>query len=142
MKTTRTKASEITRDWYVLDADNKPLGRVASRVASILMGKHKAQFEPFLDTGDFVVVLNAQKIYVQDRKRRDKFYYRFSGYPGGIKETSLEKMLGTKPEEVIRIAVRGMLPKTRLGRKMIKKLKVYGGESHPHEAQGPKELTL
>ena len=142
MKTTRTKASEITRDWYVLDAGNKPLGRVASRVARILMGKHKAQFEPFLDTGDFVVVLNAQKIYVQDNKRRDKFYYRHTGYPGGIKQTSLEKMLGTKPEEVIRLAVKGMLPKNRLGRKMIKKLKVYGGESHPHEAQGPKELTV
>lgn len=125
-----------------MDAEDKPLGRLASEVARLLMGKHKPYYEPFLDTGDFVVVVNAQKVYVQDRKLHQKVYYRHSGYPGGLKQTPLADMLASKPEEVIRLAVRGMLPKNRLGRRMIRKLKVYAEGAHPHQAQRPQPLTL
>jgi large subunit ribosomal protein L13 len=142
MKTRRTKASDIARSWYLVDAENKPLGRIASRVARVLLGKEKTYYEPFLDTGDFVVVVNAAKVYAQERKRRQKMYYRHSTYPGGLSQTPLGDMMSRKPEEVIRLAVKGMLPKNRLGRKMIKKLKVYSGSVHPHEAQRPEPLPL
>lgn len=142
MKTPRTRASEIQRAWHLVDAQERPLGRVASQVARLLMGKHKPVYEPHMDTGDFVVVINAQKVYVQDRKRLQKIYYRHSGYPGGLKTTPLGEMLTRKPEEVLRMAVRGMLPKNSLGRQMLRKLKVYGGPTHPHEAQKPKVLAF
>lgn len=142
MKTPRTRASEIQRAWHLVDAQDRPLGRVASQVARLLMGKHKPVYEPHMDTGDFVVVINAQKVYVQDRKRLQKIYYRHSGYPGGLKTTPLGEMLTRKPEEVLRMAVRGMLPKNSLGRQMLRKLKVYGGPTHPHEAQKPKVLAF
>ena len=142
MKTRRTRASDIARSWYLVDAENKPLGRIASRVARVLLGKEKTYYEPFLDTGDFVVVVNAAKVYAQERKRRQKMYYRHSSYPGGLSQTSSGDMVSRKPEEVIRLAVKGMLPKNRLGRKMIKKLKVYSGSVHPHEAQRPEPLPL
>jgi large subunit ribosomal protein L13 len=142
MKTRRTRASEIQKDWYLVDAKDKPLGRLATQVARLLMGKHKTYYEPFLDTGDFVIVINSDKVYVQEKKRTQKFYYRHTRYPGGLKSTSLADMLVTKPDEVVRKAVKGMLPKTRLGRQMIKKLKVYAGDSHPHDAQNPQPLAL
>lgn len=142
MKTPRTRASEIHRAWHLVDAQEKPLGRVASQVARLLMGKHKPVYEPHMDTGDFVVVINAQKVYVQDRKKLQKIYYRHSGYPGGLKGTPLGEMLTRKPEEVLRMAVRGMLPKNSLGRQMLRKLKVYGGPTHPHEAQKPQVLAF
>ncbi len=142
MKTPRTRESEIRRAWHLVDAQDKPLGRVASQVARLLMGKHKPLYEPHLDTGDFVVVVNAQRVYVQDRKRLQKIYYKHSGYPGGLKATPLGEMLTRKPEEVLRMAVRGMLPKNSLGRQMLRKLKVYGGPDHPHEAQRPQALAF
>lgn len=142
MKTRRTRGSEVQRAWHLVDAGDRPLGRVASQVARLLMGKHKPGYEPHLDTGDFVVVINAQRVYVQERKRAQKIYYRHSGYPGGLKSTVLGEMLARKPEEVLRIAVRGMLPKNSLGRQMLRKLKVYGGSTHPHEAQRPQPLAL
>ncbi len=141
MKTYRTKESEVQRAWHLVDADAKPLGRLASEVARLLSGKQKPSFEPFLDTGDFVVVINAEKVHVHDRKRKQKLYYRHSGYPGGLKSTPLEVMMAKKPQEVIRMAVKGMLPKNRLGRQMIRKLKVYAGSVHPHEAQRPMPLS-
>jgi large subunit ribosomal protein L13 len=141
MKTRRTRESEIKRDWRLVDAENRPLGRIATQVAGLLMGKHKACYEPFLDTGDFVVVINAQKVYVQDTKLTQKFYYRHSGYPGGLKKTPLGEMLARKPEEVLRMAVRGMLPKNSRGRQMLRKLKVYRDGAHPHEAQRPRPIS-
>jgi large subunit ribosomal protein L13 len=125
-----------------VDAEGKPLGRVAAQVARLLMGKHKPYFEPHLDTGDFVVVINAQRAHVQDKKRVQKRYYRHSGYPGGLKSASLGDLMAKKPEEVLRMAVRGMLPKNSRGRQMLRKLKVYGGSAHPHEAQGPTPLAM
>ncbi len=142
MKTKRTKASEIQRSWLLVDAQDRPLGRVASQIAKLLMGKHKPYYEPHLDTGDFVVVVNAEKVYVQPRKKLQKIYYRHSGYPGGLKVTPLAEMLMRKPEEVLRIAVRGMLPKNSLGRKMLRKLKIYAGSEHPHQAQRPQPVAL
>jgi large subunit ribosomal protein L13 len=142
MKTRRTKASEIQRSWLLVDAQDRPLGRVASEIAKLLMGKHKPYYEPHLDTGDFVVVVNAEKVYVQPKKKIQKIYYRHSGYPGGLKATPLAEMLARKPEEVLRIAVRGMLPKNSLGRKMLRKLKIYAGSEHPHQAQRPQPVAL
>ena len=142
MKTRRTRASDIERNWYLVDAGDKPLGRVASLVARVLMGKHKPYYEPFLDTGDFVVVINVRKVHVQDKKRTQKMYYRHSGYPGGLKAMSLGQMLDKKPERVMRLAVKRMLPKNRLGRRMLRKLKVYAQGSHPHEAQRPQPLPI
>lgn len=142
MSTRRTKASEIQRAWLLVDAQDRPLGRVASQVARLLMGKHKPYYEPHLDTGDFVVVVNADKVYVQRRKKLQKLYYRHSGYPGGLKATPLGEMLQRKPEEVLRLAVRGMLPKNSLGRKMLRKLKVYAGGEHPHQAQRPQPVAV
>ncbi|MBC7248808.1 MAG: 50S ribosomal protein L13 [Anaerolineae bacterium] len=142
MKTYAVRASEIKREWFVVDAEGKTLGRLASEIAKILKGKHKPIYSPHLDVGDFVIVINADKIHVTGRKRDQKFYYRHSGYPGGLKKISLRDQLAKHPTRVLEAAVRGMLPKNRLGRRMIKKLKVYAGPEHPHQAQQPKKLVL
>jgi len=142
MKTYAVKASEIERRWYVVDAAGQNLGRLATKVATVLRGKHKVMFTPGMDVGDFVIVINADKINVTGNKLQDKMYYRHSLYPGGLTVTSLEKMLATHPTRVIEHAVHGMLPKNRLGKAMIKKLKVYAGASHPHAAQKPETLSL
>jgi len=145
MLTTRTymaKPGEIDRRWYVVDARGKVLGRLATRVAMVLRGKQKPQFTPHVDTGDFVIVVNAQKVRLTGKKLRQKIYYRSSGYPGGLKATSAGTMLKTHPERVIQHAVRGMLPKTKLGDALYRKLKVYAGEKHPHEAQKPVPLEV
>ena len=135
MKTYSTKASDIKREWHVIDASDKVLGKLATQVAGLLMGKHKPIFSRHLDTGDFVVVINADKVRVTGNKARQKLYYRHSGYPGGLKGISLEKMMQTNPTRVIEHAVKGMLPHTRLGASMMKKLRVYVGDTHPHQAQ-------
>ena len=142
MKTYAVRASEIEREWFVVDAEGKTLGRLASEIAKILKGKHKPIYSPHLDVGDFVIVINAEKVRVTGRKLDQKFYYRHSGYPGGLKSISLRDQLARHPTRVLRAAVRGMLPKNRLGRRMIKKLKIYAGKEHPHQAQQPKELVL
>ena len=141
MPTLIPKVSEIQRKWFVVDADGQVLGRLASRIASILRGKHKQTFVPHLDVGDHVVVLNAAKVHLTGRKLRDKQYRWHSGYIGGLREVSAETMLRTHPERVIEWAVQGMLPKNRLGKAMAKKLKVYRGTTHPHQAQRPETLT-
>ena len=138
MKTHATKASEIEREWFVVDAQGQTLGRLASRVAAILRGKHKPNFSPHLDTGDYVIVVNAGQIHVTGKKLDNKMYYRHSGYPGGLTGITLRDLLARRPTRVIRLAVRGMLPHNRLGRKMLKKLKVYEQATHPHLAQQPK----
>ena len=142
VKTYVVKASEIERQWFVVDAAGENLGRLASKIAVILRGKHKPLYTPSMDVGDYVIVINAEKVSVTGRKMENKMYYRHSLYPGGLKTTSLREMLAKHPTRVIRHAVRGMLPKNRLGRSMIKKLKVYAGDSHPHGAQKPKPLAL
>ena len=135
MKTYSTKASDIKREWHVIDASDKILGKVATRAAGLLMGKHKPIFSRNLDTGDFVVVINADKVRVTGNKAKQKLYYRHSGYPGGFKSISFEKVMQTNPTRVIEHAVKGMLPHNRLGASILKKLKVYVGDSHPHQAQ-------
>jgi len=135
MKTYSTKASDIKRQWHVIDASGKVLGRLATQAAGLLMGKHKPLFSPNLDSGDFVVIINADKVRVTSNKAGQKLYYRHSGYPGGLKSISLEKTLQTNPTQVIEHAVKGMLPHNRLRAKMMKKLRVYAGEAHPHLAQ-------
>jgi large subunit ribosomal protein L13 len=135
MKTYAPKASEIERKWHLIDASGQTLGRMSSQIARLLIGKHKAMFANNMDTGDFVVVINATKIRVTGKKMTDKHYYRVSGYPGGIRSVTLGEMLEKHPERVIEHAVRGMLPNSRLGRVMYKKLKVYAGDKHPHQAQ-------
>ena len=142
MKTVSAKAETVKRDWYVVDATDKTLGRLASELATRLRGKHKPVFTPHVDTGDYLVVIHAEKVATTGRKLSDKQYHRFTGYIGNLKTTSLRDLLATHPERVIEIAVKGMLPKTPLGRAMFKKLKVYKGPSHPHAAQQPKELAL
>ena len=142
MKTYQAKKEGIERDWFVVNAEGKILGRLASQVARVLRGKHKPTFSPHVDTGDFVVVVNARKVTLTGRKMKDKKYYHHTGYPGGIRETSAEKFLARKPTEMIRTAVKGMLPKTSLGRQMIRKLKIYAGSNHPHEAQKPVSLEI
>jgi len=139
-KTVSAKKKEITRKWYLVDAADRILGRVASEIARILMGKHKTVWTPNVDTGDFVVVINAEKVKVTGRKLSDKTYYKHSGYMGGLKKENLASLMSRKPETVVTLAVRGMLPKTKLGRQMVKKLKVYRGDKHPHEAQNPQKL--
>jgi large subunit ribosomal protein L13 len=129
--------SEITRGWHVIDAEGVVLGRLATEVATLLRGKHKPIFTPNADTGDHVVVINASKLAITPKKANDKLYHRHSGYPGGIKSENLATLLSRHPERVVKFAVRGMLPKNRLGRQMIKKLRVYGGPTHPHQAQSP-----
>lgn len=142
MKTFSPTPKDIKREWFVLDAKDQILGRLASQIAHRLRGKHKPEFAPHMDNGDFIVVMNCDKVKVTGNKLAQKKYYRHSGYVGGLYETSLEKMLASKPEEVLRKAVRGMLPKNRLGKAMLKKLKLYPGTEHPHVAQNPKELVL
>jgi large subunit ribosomal protein L13 len=142
MKTFMQKKEEVQRDWYLVDATGKTLGRLASEIAKILIGKHKPTYTPHVDGGDFVVVINAEKIHVTGKKLNQKVYYRHTLYPGGLKETTLRKMLQEKPEEVIRLAVRGMLPKNKLRDRRMKRLKVYAGPEHPHAAQNPKPIEL
>jgi large subunit ribosomal protein L13 len=142
MKTYIPKLDEISRDWYTVDVADQVLGRVATRIARVLRGKHKAQFTPHMDVGDFVVVLNAADIKLTGQKETQKTYFHYTGYPGGGREISVEKLRLKRPEELIRHAVRGMLPKTRLGRRLISKLKVYPGSVHPHSAQKPQPLVL
>ena len=140
MKTYAAKASDIQREWRVVDAEDATLGRVATQIATLLRGKHRATFSPHLDTGDPVIVVNAAKIRVTGKKMTDKLYIRHSGYPGGFRSENLEKLLARRPEEVIRRAVRGMLPQNRLGEQMMRKLHVYAGADHPHAAQKPQPL--
>ena len=140
MKTYATKQSEITRSWRVVDADGATLGRLATEVAAILRGKHKPSFSPHLDTGDPVVVVNAAKVRVTGNKLQAKKYVRHSGYPGGLRSETLEQLLARRPEEVVRRAVRGMLPQNRLGEQMSRKLHVYSGPDHPHAAQTPEPM--
>ena len=142
MKTVSAKAETVKRDWYVVDATDKTLGRLASELATRLRGKHKPVFTPHVDTGDYLVVINAEKIATTGRKLNDKQYHRFTGYIGNLKTTSLRDLLAKHPERVLEIAVKGMLPKTPLGRAMFKKLKVYKGSEHPHTAQQPKALAI
>ncbi len=142
MKTFSAKAHEVTREWFVIDAQDKVLGRVASEVAHRLRGKHKPEFTPHVDTGDFIIVVNASKLRVTGNKGLQKKYFRHSGYPGGIYETNFDKMQARFPGRALEKAVKGMLPKGPLGYAMIKKLKVYAGESHPHTAQQPKTLSI
>ncbi len=142
MKTYVTKPKEIVREWYVVDAQGQNLGRLASRIAQILKGKHKPYYTPHLDTGDHVIVVNADKVQVTGGKLTQKMYYRHSMYPGGFKAITLEKQLEKHPTRVLEAAVRGMLPKTKLGRAMIKKLRIYATPDHPHQAQNPKPLDL
>lgn len=137
MKTYALKASEIERQWWLVDASDQTLGRLATRIATLLEGKHKAIYSPHLDSGDHVVVVNAAKVKVTGNKLTQKMYYRHSNYPGGLKEESLQTLMARKPEIVIERAVKGMLPQNRLGRAMFKKLKVYAGADHPHQAQQP-----
>ena len=141
-KTYATKKEDVQRDWYVVDAAGQTLGRLAARVAHVLCGKHKPTYSPSVDVGDCVIVVNAGAIHVTGSKLDQKMYYRYSGYPGGLKEITLRGLLQRHPARVIEHAVRGMLPKNRLGRQMFKKLKVYAGPDHPHAAQQPKPLAL
>jgi large subunit ribosomal protein L13 len=142
MKTEVAKVENVKRDWYLVDAQDVVLGRLATQIANVLRGKNKAIFTPSVDTGDFVIVVNAEKIALTGRKLDDKIYYSHTGFPGGLKEISAGKLLEKKPEDVIRKAVKGMLPKNKLSRHMLKKLKVYAGASHPHDAQQPKNLAF
>lgn len=139
-KTYYPKDGEITRNWLLVDANGRNLGRLSTAIAARLLGKHKPQFTPGVDTGDFVVVINAERIRVTGKKMTEKHYFRHTGYPGGIKKISLRDLLASKPERVIRSAVWGMLPHNRLGRRLMKKLKVYAGPDHPHQAQNPQLL--
>lgn len=142
MKTYQAKKEEVEHQWYLVDAEGKVLGRLATELANILRGKKKPIYTPHVDTGDFVVVVNAGKVALTGKKMKDKVYYHHTGHPGGIKELNAEKLLTKKPTEMIRIAVKGMLPKTSLGRQMIRKLKIYAGAKHPHEAQKPVPLQI
>ena len=142
MGTYNAKKNEVERSWYIVDVNNKVLGKVASKIATVLRGKHNPVFTRHVDTGDFVVVINAGKVHFTGNKLENKQYYRHSGYPGGLKVTNASEMLEKKPENIIRYAVKGMLPKNRLGRQQFKKLKVYSGTDHPHKAQMPKELKV
>jgi large subunit ribosomal protein L13 len=142
MKTWTVRLGDIERKWYVIDAQELILGRLATEVARILRGKHRPEFTPHADCGDHVIVINAEKIRVTGKKETDKIYYHHTGHPGGLKSITLEKQRAEYPERVIESAVRGMMPKTSLGRSMLKKLKVYAGEDHPHGAQQPQSLTL
>ncbi len=142
MKTFSAKPSEVKRDWYLVDATDKTLGRLASEIAKRLRGKHKPVYTPHVDTGDYIVVINAEKVRVSGSKTTDKTYYRHSGYPGGIKSITFDKLIQRAPERVIETAVKGMLPKNPLGRAMFRKLKVYAGAEHKHAAQQPQQLDI
>ncbi|HHV83425.1 MAG TPA: 50S ribosomal protein L13 [Tepidanaerobacter syntrophicus] len=142
MSTFMAKKEEVKRDWYVIDAAGKPLGRIAAQVVTILRGKHKPIYTPHVDTGDYVVIVNADKVILTGKKMENKVYYHHTNYPGGIKSESFESLINRAPEQVLYKAVWGMLPHNTLGRKMIKKLKIYSGDKHPHEAQQPKALNI
>tara|TARA_B100000768_G_scaffold1231_1_gene1493 strand:+ start:51 stop:479 length:429 start_codon:yes stop_codon:yes gene_type:complete len=142
MKTVSTKPADVTRDWYVVDAEGKTLGRMATEIARRLRGKHKPEYTPHVDTGDYIIVVNAEKVRVTGNKAKDKMYYRHTGYPGGLRSMSFEKMVDHAPERTVEFAVKGMLPKGPLGRAMYAKLKVYAGTEHPHQAQQPQALAL
>jgi large subunit ribosomal protein L13 len=142
MKTYNAKPGEIAREWYLVDADGQTLGRLATRIADTLRGKRKPQYTPHVDTGDFVVVVNAERIAVTGNKLDQKRYYRHSGYPGGLRSRTLREQLDRRPTEVLRVAVKGMLPKNRLARQQLTKLKIYAGPEHPHAAQNPRPLDL
>ncbi|MEX2489061.1 MAG: 50S ribosomal protein L13 [Pseudomonadales bacterium] len=142
MKTYSANKETVKRNWYIVDATDKTLGRMASEIARRLRGKHKAEFTPHVDTGDYIVVINAEKISVTGKKRTDKVYYHHSGYPGGIKSRTFEDMLEKAPERVVEMAVKGMMPKNKLSRSMLGKLKVYAGGEHPHSAQQPESLEI
>ena len=142
MKTYVARPSTREREWLLVDADGKTLGRLATQIADALRGKRKPEYTPHIDTGDFVVVINAEKVAVTGNKRADKMYRRHSGYPGGLRSRSLADMLERRPQEVIRLAVRGMLPRNRLARQQLRKLKVYAGPDHPHAAQTPRKLEI
>ena len=142
MKTAIPSPSGIERKWHLIDAEEAALGRLASKAAMLLMGKHKPSYTPFLDTGDHVVVVNAEKVRLTGRKEEQKIYRRHSGYPGGLTETSARKVRAARPQRLVEEAIQGMLPKTKLGKQMYRKLQVYAGPKHPHEAQKPVELTL
>jgi len=142
MKTYQAKKEEVKHQWYLVNAEGKALGRLASGLAKILRGKHKPAYTPHLDAGDFIVVVNAEKVSLTGKKMKDKVYYHHTGYPGGIKEMSAEKLLAKKPTEMIRMAVKGMIPKNSLGRQTLRKLKVYAGPNHPHKAQKPIPLDI
>ncbi len=142
VRTYTATAADRERNWLLVDAEGKTLGRLATLLADLLRGKRKPQYTPHVDTGDFVVVVNAEKVHVSGNKRADKRYYRHSGYPGGLRSRTFEEMLERRPEEIIRIAVKGMMPRNRLARKQITKLKVYAGPEHPHAAQKPQTLEV
>lgn len=142
MKTFSAKSETVKRDWYVIDAEGKTLGRLATEVARRLRGKHKAEYTPHVDTGDYIIVVNAEKVTVTGNKTSDKMYYSHTGYPGGIREINFEKLQARKPEMIIEKAVKGMLPRNPLGRAMFRKLKVYAGENHNHAAQQPQPLEI
>ncbi|MEZ5505411.1 MAG: 50S ribosomal protein L13 [Gammaproteobacteria bacterium] len=142
MKTISAKPESVERDWYVVDATDKTLGRLATEVARRLRGKHKPIYTPHVDTGDYVVIVNAEKVKVTGRKATDKVYYHHTGFPGGIKGITFEKLIDKKPQQVIELAVKGMMPRGPLGRAMLRKMKIYAGPEHPHVAQQPKELAL
>jgi large subunit ribosomal protein L13 len=142
MSTPFPSKNGFPRTWYVLDAQDVALGRLATKAAMMLMGKHKPTYTPFIDTGDHIVVVNAEKVKLTGRKEEDKMYYRHSGYPGGLKETSARKMRQTRPQRMIELAIQGMLPKTKLGKQMYRKLNVYAGPKHPHQAQQPVDMNI
>ncbi len=142
MKTFSAKPESVQRDWYIVDAENKNLGRLSTEIARRLRGKHKPEYTPHVDTGDYIIVINAEKVRVSGNKRTDKIYHHHTGYPGGLKSISFEKLIERAPERVIETAVKGMLPKNPLGRAMYKKMKVYAGTEHPHTAQQPKTLEV
>jgi large subunit ribosomal protein L13 len=142
MKTYSAKASDVNRGWYIIDASEQVLGRLATEAARRLRGKHKAEFTPHVDTGDYIIVINAEKVTVTGRKFKDKTYYSHSGYPGGLKSIQFDKLQEKNPTKIIELAIKGMLPKNSLGRDMYRKLKVYAGSEHPHEAQQPTKLEI
>ena len=142
MKTVSVRQQDVAHDWYVVDATDQTLGRLASEIARRLRGKHKAEYTPHVDTGDYIIVVNAEKVFVSGNKETKKSYYRHSGYPGGIKSTSLKELREAKPEALLEKAVKGMLPRNPLGRAVFRKLKVYAGDTHPHGAQQPKTMVL
>ena len=142
MKTMSIKPESVKRDWYIIDAEGKTLGRMAAEIAIRLRGKHKAEYTPHVDTGDYIIVINAEKVRVTGNKAKDKIYHRHTGYPGGLKSVSFEKLIDKAPERVVQNAVKGMLPKGPLGYAMIKKLKIYAEAEHPHSAQQPKPLEI
>lgn len=142
MKTFSAKPETVKRDWYIVDAENKTLGRLSTEIARRLRGKHKPEYTPHVDTGDYIVVINAEKVRVSGNKTTDKIYHHHTGYPGGLKSISFDKLIERAPERVIETAVKGMLPKNPLGRAMYKKMKVYAGSEHPHSAQQPKTLEV